>query len=114
MFSFEEKHPIKESKLFVEIFMRSWWVILFLIFCTVVYDQALIETNAEQALLINSYHDLQTEYQQALLEKEELLLQINSQSDYNWIELTLIKGLGVVPKGYQKVYFQLPEPQAKQ
>jgi hypothetical protein len=32
-------------------------------------------------------------------------LQINSQSDLAWIELTLMKGLGVAPEDSQKVYF---------
>lgn len=32
--------------------------------------------------------------------------QVMSQSDPNWIELTLIRVLGVVPEGHTKVYFK--------
>ncbi len=42
---------------------------------------------------------------QALLLRERLLLQINSQSDPDWIELTLMQGLGLVPEGQTKAYF---------
>ncbi len=31
--------------------------------------------------------------------------QINSQSDLAWLELTLMKGLGLVPENDQKVFF---------
>ncbi|MCE2983850.1 MAG: hypothetical protein LW832_09830 [Parachlamydia sp.] len=49
---------------------------------------------------------LQKEKRTALKRQEDLQLQINSQSDPAWIELTLMKGLGLVPEGEQKVYFQ--------
>jgi hypothetical protein len=49
---------------------------------------------------------LEIEKQLALQEREDLLLQIASQSDPAWIELVLMKGLGLVPKGYKKVYFK--------
>ena len=44
-----------------------------------------------------------------LEEKEDLKLQINSQKDPAWIELTLMKGLGLVPEGQLKVYFTKDE-----
>lgn len=43
---------------------------------------------------------------QLLEEHEDLVLQIHSQSDPAWIQLTLMKGLGLVPDGQMKVFFQ--------
>lgn len=39
---------------------------------------------------------------------EKLLKQINSQSDPAWVELTLIKVLGLIPENHRKIYFQQP------
>ncbi len=43
--------------------------------------------------------------EEALSLAEELELEIQSQSDPKWIELTLMKGLGLVPQGTKKVLF---------
>ena len=40
---------------------------------------------------------------------DDLLLQIQSQSDPAWIQMVLMKELGVVPDGQRKVYFQNEE-----
>lgn len=42
----------------------------------------------------------------ALTIQRQLQLQINSQSDPTWIELALIKGLGLTPEDQQKVFFR--------
>lgn len=42
----------------------------------------------------------------ALQEKEQLALKIASQSDPAWIEMILMRDLGVVPEGYLKVHFK--------
>jgi hypothetical protein len=52
---------------------------------------------------------LQSEKQFLLEEKQDLKLQINSQKDPAWIELTLMKGLGLVPEGQLKVHFTKDE-----
>ena len=41
----------------------------------------------------------------AAAEKEENHLRISSQSDPAWIEMILMRDLGVVPEGYLKVHF---------
>jgi len=41
-------------------------------------------------------------------EKEELSLQIASQSDPAWIEMVLLREVGVVPEGFLKVHFASP------
>ena len=48
---------------------------------------------------------LKSEKEKALDLQKSLLMQINSQSDPAWIELTLRKVLGVVPEGQTKVFF---------
>lgn len=40
-----------------------------------------------------------------LKERADLEMQITSQSDRAWIELLLMKKLGLVPEGYQKITF---------
>ncbi len=82
-----------------------WWVIVFIAICFGIYAHA--SHKKRQAILaLESYlHQLNYEKQHLLQDREELLLNINSQSDPAWIELTLMKGLGLVPEGKIKVYF---------
>lgn len=87
------------------IFIQSWWVIAFVLICTIFYEQGLKERNMLYQQLDQKLASLQHEKQQTLREQQNLQLQINSQSDLAWIELTLMKGLGLVPEGHQKVYF---------
>ena len=46
----------------------------------------------------------------AAAERDELLRQLHSQSDPEWIELVLMKRLGLVPEGQIKVYFEKEQP----
>ncbi|MGE0831966.1 MAG: hypothetical protein AB7N99_04835 [Simkaniaceae bacterium] len=49
---------------------------------------------------------LEKAYSEAALEKEALLLRIESQQDLEWMELVLKEKLGVVPEGQTKVVFK--------
>lgn len=82
------------------------WVILFLIACIYFYESALKKRDREYNKLYGQLQELQTFRDQARQEQKMLLWQINSQSDPAWIELTLMKVLGVVPEGQTKVYFR--------
>lgn len=42
----------------------------------------------------------------ASAERDDLLLQIRSQNDPEWVELTLMRRVGLVPEGQVKVYFE--------
>lgn len=55
-------------------------------------------------LLNQKFSDLQNEKEVSLKLQEELQLRINSHNDPEWIELTLMKNLGLVPEGQFKVY----------
>lgn len=87
------------------VFIRSWWVMVFLFACAIIYEQGLKERDLVYQQLTEQQTSLTQEKQEALKEQQNLQLQINSQSDLAWVELTLMKGLGLVPEGQQKVYF---------
>lgn len=82
-----------------------WWVALFILVCLLAYEHSAENKNRESATLLVQLKELQSEKEKALLLREELQRQINSQSDPAWIELTLMKVLGLVPEGQTKVFF---------
>jgi hypothetical protein len=49
--------------------------------------------------------ELEKKKADALNIQKDLQLRVDSQSDPTYIELTLMKGLGLVPEGYKKIYF---------
>ncbi len=88
-----------------------WWVFLFISLCTGVYLNAAHKKEQVLQSLQRQHDKLVQEKELALQQNEDLHLQINSQSDPEWIQLTLMKGLGLVPEGYVKVYFHGDEMQ---
>src|SRR5690349_17305415 len=84
---------------------RSWWVFLFLFLCGAVCSHAMNKKRLACGELEGHLAELSQQRTLLLQENEDLTVQINSQSDPAWIELTLMKGLGVVPEGQLKVYF---------
>jgi hypothetical protein len=85
--------------------LRSWWLIAFLCLCAILYEEGLKTRDILYQQLTDQQRILRGEKLEALHRRENLQRQINSQSDLNWVELTLMKGLGLVPEGQQKVYF---------
>jgi hypothetical protein len=83
----------------------SWWVAAFLICSYTLYHHAIQNKQRACMELQHKKQELQYQKEIALMEHEDLQLQINSQSDPAWIEMTLMKGLGMVPEGQRKVYF---------
>lgn len=49
---------------------------------------------------------MQKEKEIALEKQTALLLQINSESDPDWIEIVLKRSLGMAPEEYRKVFFE--------
>ncbi|MBI3236562.1 MAG: hypothetical protein HYZ48_02480 [Chlamydiales bacterium] len=88
---------------------NSWWVLLFLIGCFSTYAHAMQKKGDVERILQEQLEVLSLQKQDLLQEKEDLLLQIQSQEDPRWIEMTLMKGLGLVPEGKLKVFFQKEE-----
>jgi hypothetical protein len=93
------------ARLFEEGILKSWWVILFMLICYMVYEQGMRSRNIQYRQLEQQFLDLQKDKRQSLSVQEDLALQINSQSDPAWVELTLMKGLGLVPEGHVKIFF---------
>ena len=85
---------------------RSWWVIVFVAFCSALYLHSMRQKEISYQEMVSRLQILQHEKNLALLQQEELLLQIQSQSDPAWVELVLKRNLGMVPEGQTKVYFQ--------
>ena len=86
--------------------IQSWWMILFTGGCFFIYSQAMQKKSCIAKALQDQLEMLDQQKLELLAQREDLLLQINSQSDPAWIELTLMKGLGLVPEGQTKVFFQ--------
>ncbi len=90
---------------FHKICARSWWVLV-PVLSIAFYLQAAHNRSA-------AWNDLSSRTQQMEMEKllasqhhEDLMIRLQSESDPAWIEMTLMKELGVVPEGWVKVHFQ--------
>jgi hypothetical protein len=86
--------------------IRSWWVVLFSLLCFMVYEQAVNKRDQDYKKLSGQFADLQYEKEKALKKQDELLLQVNSESDPAWVELVLMQGLGLAPEDQTKVFFE--------
>lgn len=85
---------------------QFWWIILFALTCCFFLEQGIKKNNRDFVALTNQFNSLKAEEEKAFKKRDQLLLQINSESDSAWIELVLMKGLGLVPEGQTKVYFK--------
>jgi hypothetical protein len=92
-----------------EMTIHSWWVVIYLLLSYALYEKAIYHHEITFSQLHHKFIELEQEKQQALALKQELKLQINSQSDPAWIELSLMRKLGLVPEGQTKVYFTQPQ-----
>ena len=88
-----------------EILFKSWWVFLFCLACFALYENGMQRQLRDYAALEEKLQILEVVRASELDTMEDLHLQVNSQSDYCWQELTLMKVLGLVPEGFTKVYF---------
>ncbi len=99
----ESAHP--RSRLFEEVILKSWWTILFFLICCFAYDQAYRHKLREETRLQERLHALKRETARAKEKQEDLKLQIASQEDEAFIEMILMRRLGLVPEGQTKVHF---------
>ena len=88
-----------------ETFASLWWVVLFILGCYLCYEQGLIRKDRDFKLLQSHYQSLIKQREILSAQHDSLVRQINSQSDPAYVELTLMKGLGLVPEGQTKVLF---------
>jgi hypothetical protein len=84
---------------------RSWWVFLFCFLCISSYVQASRSRDSALTDLALRYCEMEQAKMAALREQEELSMRMHSEHDPAWIELVLMRELGVVPEGWIKVHF---------
>lgn len=87
-------------------FFRCWWTILVLLFCYGFYLHGMHKKKELFGELKSKVDLLEKQLYSAVESREELLMEIDSQSDPAWIEILLKKHLGMVPYGQTKVYFE--------
>lgn len=97
---------VSKCVLIKELFARSWWVYLFCLVCFFGYTHFVSKRKHEIQTLQARFASLQKQIHTSSQIKEELYQQICSQTDPAWIELVLMKQLGVVPEGYLKIHFK--------
>ncbi|MDE3045570.1 MAG: hypothetical protein KGJ02_02870 [Verrucomicrobiota bacterium] len=83
-----------------------WWVVAFCLFAAVIYIPAMKSRKVSLDELSFRLSEMEKEKRLALQEKEELSLRITSQNDPAWVELVLLREMGVVPEGFLKVHFK--------
>lgn len=88
-----------------ELFINSWWVVLFAFLCHLAYEEGVKTSHLSHALLSEQLAVLQMEKEKALSERSRLRREINSQDDPSWVGLTLMRELGLTPEGQTKVFF---------
>jgi hypothetical protein len=93
------------SKGIYSLWRRTWWVVAFCLATGLVYSQFLNQKKAAVREMASRLDERERERALALQEKEDFLLRISSQSDPVWIEMILMRDLGVVPEGFLKVHF---------
>lgn len=88
------------------ILINSWWVWLCALLCYASYEKSQNRYHRKSEHYQGILSTLQEKKKHLLMEQESLQHQVNSQSDPIWVELTLIKRLGVIPEGDRKFIFE--------
>jgi len=87
--------------------MKSWgWVAAFCTLIGGIYARSCQEKNIAFSEYAFRMQEMEKEMRLAAQEREELKLKILSQSDPAWVEMILMRELGVVPEGWLKVHFR--------
>lgn len=85
---------------------RYGGVVVFSLFVFFLFEQGMAHFQHERKTLERRLLHLEKEKMEALKMQEDLKKQIAQHEDKEWIEQTLIRVLGVVPKGQRKVVFE--------
>ena len=85
---------------------KWWWVALFSLSAAFFYCHALQEKKQLIQGLAYKRAGLQKEYLSLLKDRDNLSERMASQSDPAWVEMVLMRDLGVVPEGWLKVHFK--------
>lgn len=85
--------------------VQSSWMIAFLLLSSAIYFQKSRKRDAAISELSFRMREMEKMKKSLCQEKEDLQLRLQSQSDPAWIEMILMRDLGVVPEGWIKVRF---------
>ncbi len=104
-----EEHPLRARSCSrggaYPLIRKNGWVVLFVLSCSLVFLHFSDKKTEVMYSLEQRLEEFRAQKAALLQENEDLQLQVNSQSDPAWIQLTLMKRLGLVPEGQIKVYF---------
>lgn len=80
-------------------------LIVYIVICVIVFEWNVNQVDLHAEKFISEKSRLEN----AIAEKKEEQVRLNemimSESDPQWIELTLMRVLGVIPEGTKKIYF---------
>jgi len=85
---------------------QNWWAVFLVLVLTLFYFHFLKVKKEELKLLSYRFDEMHKGKCFAKQTQEDLELRIASQSDPAWIEMVLMRDLGVVPEGFLKVHFK--------
>ena len=81
----------------------------FIVLALFYFSQGIYRKDRLCMQLQGTIQELERIKERSLEEREDLVLQINSRNDKDWMEMILKKKLGVVPEGQMKIYFRKDE-----
>ena len=84
----------------------GWLVVVFCLAAVFIYVRSMKEKKMALSEYAFRLEEMQKERLLACAERDELHLRIASQTDPAWIEMVLMRDLGVVPQGWMKVHFR--------
>jgi hypothetical protein len=87
-------------------FRSWWWVATFCLLSLFAYFEVIQVKKAALSQLTLKKQEMEKEKIASQEFKEELLLAVSSKDDPAWIEMILMRDLGVVPEGWLKVHFK--------
>jgi hypothetical protein len=85
--------------------VRSWWVFVFSTLSIAFYFQAAHGRTTIFSDMSQRMREMEREKLALSQDQEDLALQLQSETDPAWVEMLLMKELGVVPEGWTKVHF---------
>jgi hypothetical protein len=84
---------------------RSGWFFILIAGGGLIYAHAMKQKRISYQDTVSKLHELEKQKAEATTQRDELLLQIQSQSDPAWVEMVLKRELGMTREGEVKAYF---------
>ncbi len=101
-----KKQPSLSKNTVVSELYDSWWVVLVLIFISMLYLKTHEAKDKQINFLASKLESLENEKLLANNRRDKLLLEIQSLQDPDYVEMLLIKEMGVVPQDSIQVRFK--------